>query len=180
MHQKTRPGNEFNPGIGAATRFAFFGNPVVPVLYAAATEQAAIAESLLHDIPLRGGALQQSAYTGNRMSRLTTTRDLRLALLAGLGLRRLGVIADQVTSTPAAEYSRTVLWAEAAHKAGFDGVAYMSRQCNSDGAYAFFGDLAGDAFDLDLSYQWNFGDASTGRQKLIDFCSGLRVNVIVR
>jgi hypothetical protein len=43
----TRPPTEFNPGIGAATRFGFFGKPVVPIMYAADTEEAAVAESLL-------------------------------------------------------------------------------------------------------------------------------------
>lgn len=180
VHGKNRAGNQFNPGMGAATRFAFFGDPVVPVLYAAATEQAAIAESLLHDVPLQGGDLQPSKYSNRCMSKLTTNRDLRLASLQGLGLRRLGVRADQVTSTPAAEYSRTVLWAEAAYKAGFDGLVYMSRQCNSDKAFVFFGDRVGDAFDQDSAYRWNFGDASTGLKRLINFCSGLHVNVIVR
>jgi hypothetical protein len=45
----TRPPTEFNPGVGAATRFGFFGKPVVPIMYAADTEEAAIAETLLHE-----------------------------------------------------------------------------------------------------------------------------------
>ena len=40
----TREAAEFNPGLGAPTRFGFFGDPVVPIMYAAQTEDAAIAE----------------------------------------------------------------------------------------------------------------------------------------
>jgi hypothetical protein len=180
VHGTSRHGSAFNPGIGQPTRFAFFGEPVVPVLYAAETERAAIAETLLHDTPLTGGQLTVSAYRDRRMSRLTTNRELRLASLMGLGLRRLGVTADQVTTTAAVHYERTVRWAESAHEAGFDGVVYMSKQCNSDRAYVFFGDRSDDAFDLDPSYRWSFGDPLEGRQQLITFCSVLGVEVLVR
>jgi hypothetical protein len=180
VHNKNRDGHEFNPGVGRPTRFAFFGDPIVPVLYGAATERAAIAETLLHDVPLTGGQLTQSAYRDRRMSQLTTNRDLRLASMMGLALRRLGVIADQVTTTAAAHYDRTVLWAQAAHGAGFDGLVHMSRQCNSDRAYVFFGDRADDAFDLDPAYRWNFGDPLDGRPQLITFCNVLGVEVFVR
>jgi hypothetical protein len=54
------------------------------------------------------------------------------------------------------------------------------RQCNSDHAYVFFGDRAGDAFDLDPTYTWNFGDPPEGRPKLITFCNVLGVEVLVR
>lgn len=180
VHTKTRTGHQFNPGMGAPTRFAYFGDPAVPVLYAASTEQAAIAESLLHDVPLTGGRLMPSAYRDKRMSRLGINRELRLASFLGLGLRRLGVSADQVTTTAAAHYDRTVLWAQAAHAAGFDGLVYMSRQCNSDRAYVFFGDRAEDAFDLDPSNRWDFGDPLDGLPKLVTFCNVLGVEVLVR
>ena len=47
----------FNPGKGGATRFAFFGDPAVPVLYAAETEEAAVCESILHDVPPGPGSV---------------------------------------------------------------------------------------------------------------------------
>lgn len=180
VHSKTWPGNQFNPGQGAPTRFAFFGDPAIPALYAAQTEQAAIAETLLHDVPMVGGQLLPSAYRDRRMSRLRSNRELRLASFLGLGLRRLGIKAEQVTTTAAVYYERTVLWAQAAHIAGFDGLVYMSRQCNSDRAYVFFGDRAGDAFDVDPSSRWDFGDPLDGLPKLVTFCNVLSVEVFVR
>src|SRR6516162_3016173 len=39
----TRAPTVFNPGPGKPTRFGFFGDPVVPILYAADTEEAAVA-----------------------------------------------------------------------------------------------------------------------------------------
>lgn len=55
--EEGRTATTFNPGFGSPTRFGFFGNPLVPVLYAAASEQAAVAETLLHDVPVIGGRL---------------------------------------------------------------------------------------------------------------------------
>ena len=136
---------EFNPGVGRATRFAFFGDPVVPVLYAADTEQGALAESLLHDVPTTGGRLTYDAYADSVMGRLVVRRALRLASLRGLGLRRLGVSARELTDTEASGDPRTVAWAAAAHSAGFDGLAWTSRLCNDTRAVVLFGDRCGDA-----------------------------------
>lgn len=66
----TRTATDFNPGIGARTRFGFFGDPVVPILYAAETEDAAIAETLLHDIPVEGGVLPYDQYATKVLVRL--------------------------------------------------------------------------------------------------------------
>ncbi|MFD1203195.1 RES family NAD+ phosphorylase [Leucobacter albus] len=180
MHHASRSAAEFNPGVGSPTRFAFFGSPRVPILYAAATEQAAIAETLLHDVPQSGGRLVAFEYEGRQASRLLTTRKLRLGAFLGLGLRKLGVNADELTITGAAEYGATVDWAEAAHTAGLDGVVYMSRQSNSDRVYAFFGDRSEDAFTVDSRYEWRFDDVGGGRDKLITLCNPLGVEVLLR
>ena len=97
----TRTATEFNPGVGAPTRFAFFGNPVVPVMYTAESEDAAIAETLLHDIPVDGGVLPYDQYAGTALVRLEVTRALRLAVLHGIGLRQLKAAAHDVTASPA-------------------------------------------------------------------------------
>ncbi|WP_017933251.1 RES family NAD+ phosphorylase [Nocardioides sp. Iso805N] len=171
---------EFNPGKGAPTRFAFFADEhgaTVPILYAAAGQPAAVAESLLHDIPATGGLMPYDTYAPRVMSRLSTSRPLRLGALHGLGLRALRVTAEQVTASAASTYDRTVLWAKAAHRAGLDGLVWMSRQCNDTLAYAFFGDRCEGAFDRDPTFARIF---ATGNDLLwlIDMCAPLGVDVL--
>lgn len=177
VHSNTRQVTEFNPGIGSRTRFGFFGDPIVPVLYAADTPQAALAESLLHDIPTEGGALPYSRYADAVMGRLTTTRDLRLASLRGLGLRRLKTEASLVTDTDASHYPRTVLWAQAAHQAGFDGVAWTSRKCNDTRAIVLFGDRCAPDIDHDPTFARIF-QTGPGLDWLITTCEPLHIDVL--
>lgn len=168
----------FNPGFGAPTRFAFFGDPVVPVLYAAATGEAAVAETLLHDIPVDGGLLPYDKYAGTVMARLTVTRPITVGVLHGLGLRQLKVTAADITGSGADSYPHTVAWAQAAHEAGLDGLVWMSRLCNDAKAYVFFGDRCDGAFTQDPGFGRLF---ATGADQLwlIDLCAPLRVDVLL-
>ncbi|WP_158726492.1 RES domain-containing protein [Tomitella fengzijianii] len=177
VHSSVRTVAEFNPGHGSRTRFAFFGDPVVPVLYAADTAEAALAESLLHDVPAAGGLLPYSAYRDKVMGLVEVRRRLRLASLRGLGLRRLGIEARHVTDTAASEYPRTVAWAQAAHAAGFDGVAWTSRKCNDARAVVLFGDRCAGALRQDPSFGRMF-QSGPGLDWLIEVCSPLRVDVL--
>jgi RES domain len=175
----TRLATEFNPGFGAATRFGFFGKPVVPIMYAADTEEAAIAETLLHDIPVEGGNLLWDDYSGKALALLDVTSDLRLAAMHGLKLRQLGAEPEDVTSGPASTYPDTVKWAKAAHGFGVDGMVWMSRRCNSTKAYVFFGDRCASAFNQDMSHARIF--ASPADQTwLIDFCAPLHIDVLLQ
>ncbi|ORB11022.1 RES family NAD+ phosphorylase [Mycobacterium noviomagense] len=177
----SRAATEFNPGVGAPTRFGFFGDPVLPIMYAADTEEAAIAETLLHDIPVEGGVLPFDKYSTKALARLEVTRDLRLAVLHGMALRRLKVSPEDVTSSPASTYPTTVVWAEAAHGIGVDGMVWVSRLCNDTKAYVFFGDRCaekGGAFAQDLSYARIFASAAD-QIWLIDHCAPLHVDVLL-
>ena len=175
----TRAATDFNPGVGAATRFGFFGTPVVPIMYAADSEEAAIAETLLHDIPVEGGNLPWDAYSGKALAVLEVTSDLRLAAMHGMKLRQHGVGPEDVTSSPASTYPSTVKWAEAAHGCGVDGMVWMSRLCNSAKAYVFFGDRCAAAFKQDPSHARIF--ASPADQTwLIDFCAPLHIDVLLQ
>lgn len=172
-----RHAGTFNSGFGAPTRFAFFGNPVVPVLYAGESEIAAISETLLHDIPAGGGALLPGDYTNKVMGRLTARRPLRLASFMGTGFRTMGASAEDITRTPASRYTETVRWAEAAHMAGFEGIAWMSRQCDTERAYVFFGDrVAEDDFDVDATYGRAFA-LPDDADWLTRLCTPLRIEV---
>ncbi len=173
-----RTATDFNPGFGARTRFGFFGKPVVPIMYAADTEDAAIAETLLHDIPATGGLLPYDQYADKVLVRLKVTQRLRVGVLHGTGLRRLKVTAAELTSSPASSYDTTVRWAETAHDVGLDGLVWMSRQCNDTKAYVFFGDKCAQAFIQDPSHARIF--ASPADQIwLIDRCAPLHVDVLM-
>ena len=173
-----RTATDFNPGLGARTRFGFFGNPTVPIMYAADTEDAAIAETLLHDIPAAGGLLPYDQYADKVLVRLKVTQRLRVGVLHGTALRRLKVTAAELTSSPASSYDTTVRWAEAAHDAGLDGLVWMSRQCNDTKAYVFFGDRCAQAFAQDPTHARIF--ASPADQIwLIDRCAPLHVDALM-
>jgi len=174
----TRTATDFNPGFGSRTRFGFFGKPVVPVMYAADAEDAAIAETLLHDVPATGGLLPYDQYATKVLVRLQVTRDVRLGVLHGTGLRRLKVTADELTASPASSYPSTVRWAEAAHGAGLDGLVWMSRQCNDTKAYVFFGDRCADTFEQDPSHARIFAGPAD-QIWLIDRCAPLHVDVLM-
>ena len=177
----TRTATDFNPGLGARTRFGFFGKPgqpPVPIMYAADSEDAAIAETLLHDIPAEGGLLPYDQYATKVLVRLQVTQRLRVAVLHGTGLRRLNVSAAELTSSPASSYGTTVRWAEAAHDVGLDGLVWMSRQCNDTKAYVFFGDRCAQAFTQDPSHARIFAGPAD-QIWLIDRCAPLRVDVLM-
>jgi hypothetical protein len=174
----TRTATDFNPGSGARTRFGFLGTPVVPIMYAADGEDAAIAETLLHDIPAEGGLLPYDQYADKVLIRLKVTQRLRLGVLHGTGLRRLKVTAGELTAGPASSYGTTVLWAEAAHDAGLDGLVWMSRQCNDTKAYVFFGDTCAQAFTQDPAHARIFAGPAD-QIWLIDRCAPLHVDVLM-
>ena len=147
-------------------------------MYAADTEEAAIAETLLHDIPADGGVLPYDQYAGKALVRLEVTRALSLAALHGMGLRKLKVTAQDLTASPASTYGETVAWAHAAHAAGLDGLVWMSRMCNDTKAYVFFGDRCADAFTQDLGHARIFASPAD-QMWLIDLCAPLHVDVLL-
>lgn len=178
LHDNRFRTNEFNPGPRGAGRFHFFGTPEVPVLYTAATEAAAVAETLLRNIPVAGGVISYDDYQSKVMAALEIRREVRLASFLGTDLRALKVGPEQLTTTPGENYPQTRKWAEAAHAAGFDGIAWMSRQDNSDRAYMFFGDRvtegdfevvpgSGRIFAVGPDLDW-----------LTDFCAPLHIEVL--
>lgn len=181
VHGNTRGPAEFNASARGSTRFAFFGNPAVPVLYAAETEQAAFAETLLHDVPATGGVLAADSYQSKVLNRLTTMRPLRLVAFHGLGLRQLRATAAQLTDTERDQYRQTVRWAEASHALSgnpIDGIVWMSRRCNSDRAFVLFGDRVDEKdFTLDTSHGRVFADTA-GIGWLSDLCAPLGVDVL--
>lgn len=137
---------QFNPGPKPTTRFAFFGSPAVPVLYAGASEETAVAETIFHDIPITGGRIAADSYRRRYLSEITALRDLQLAQLHSGGLRTLKVKARRLIDTEASQYLRTVRWAAAIHQTtAVDGLVWMSRHWNSQKSVVLFGDRVAEA-----------------------------------
>ncbi|MGO4249337.1 RES family NAD+ phosphorylase [Paenarthrobacter sp. RAF54_2] len=63
IHSNRFRPNQFNPGPQGAGRFHFFGDPMVPALYLSETREAALAETLLHDVPVGAPATLPAAFT---------------------------------------------------------------------------------------------------------------------
>lgn len=178
VHSNRYGAVEFNPGPKGAARFSFFGEPPVPVLYAASTEIAAVAEALLRNVPLAGGEQPYSVYGSCVLSAVAIRRGLRLAAFSGMGLRALGVQASQLTETPGENYSQTRKWALAAHAGGFDGLEWMSRQDNRDRAFVFFGDRVA-AADLDVvPASGRIFAAGPGFNWLVNQCGTVNIEVM--
>ena len=142
VHPSQFPAQAYNPGPTPAQvrgRFSFFGQPTVPVLYAAQSREAAVGETIIRDVPARGGFVEQQNVVGLTLSRLHCQSPQRLLDLRGDGLRRVRMAADELTRTPPSKYASTVAWAEAAYTAGLDGIAWMTRHHDSSMACVFFG-----------------------------------------
>jgi hypothetical protein len=148
-HRRERDAVAFNPGPRPAGRFSFFeasaDGRLVSAFYAGLNEEVAVAETLLHDVPLSGGQITWAEQNLRIISAVQCLRDLQLAQLHGGGLRRLGIKARELTDTGADEYPRTVRWAAAIHTArpDLDGLAWMSARWNSHKAVVLFGDRVG-------------------------------------
>lgn len=132
-------GTAMNPGLGKPTRFAFFGDPAVPVLYAADRPEGAVHERILHDAE-PGTFIPQAHWQSKMLTVLRVTTGLSVAAFHSDGLRRFGLYPSDLTDTDLRAYPETVQWAEAAWRDGLHGVAYMCRHYNSSKALCLFGD----------------------------------------
>lgn len=144
-HRRAYGATIFNPGPRPAGRFSFFPTDTgasVPAFYAGLTEKVAVAETFLHDVPLRGGQTTWAEQDLRIISAVRCSRELRLGQLHGAGLRRLGLKPRGLTDTESDEYPRTVRWAAAIHAAhpGLDGLVWMSARWNTSKAAVLFGD----------------------------------------
>lgn len=146
VHEPTLPSGErndgtlFNPGFGRPSRFAFFGDPPVPVLYAADTPEAAVHETILHDAEPRS-FIPRATWARKVLTPIRTTTEIRVAAFHSDGLRRFGLFPADLTDTDVTAYPHTVAWAQAAHRAGFAGVSYMPRHYNARRDYCLFGSV---------------------------------------
>ena len=150
VHLRRFAGNAFNPCLGGPTRFAPIRDAAgqcVPSLYAGSTLDAAVFETIFHDVPAtaRLKTVPLHAVEERVQSVLETRRDMRLAALRAPELLSWGVNRRDLIESEASSYARTAAWAAAIHRCfpDIDGLVWTSRQCDPDSAYLFFGDRSG-------------------------------------
>lgn len=141
--------------MGQATRFAPFNDSsgkCVPTLYAATTREAAAFESIFHDIEPAAAfkTIRLSTIEPRAVSTINPKRDLVLASLFAPDLKAWGLSRTDLIETTKSTYDKTVLWAEAIHRASadIDGLIWTSRQCDPDQCIILFEDRVAEG-DLD-------------------------------
>lgn len=147
VHSQDYEGDEFNPGLKGNARFSPIrnaqGDPI-PTIYAADTFEAALMESVFHDVPHAPGFKQfdKRKLEGQEHSIVYATQDLKLADLSSKPLRKLGVTRKQLIDTEKDQYPEAREWAEAIHAQDPDiqGLYWISRQDDSARAMMLFGD----------------------------------------
>ena len=139
--------NDCNPCKGSPTRFA----PVcdaegdcVPSLYASDTLEAAIHETIFHDVPVKAErrTVPRTLVQSRAHARLELLRDLRLASLRSPDLKRWRISRNSLIASSPKLFPETARWASAIHHQFPDvqGLLWTSNQCDPDTAYLFFGD----------------------------------------
>ena len=147
FHDPSLDGAAYNPCKGGATRFAplsLCSGDCLPTLYAATTLEAAIWESLFHDVPHTVGpkSVRLNKVASRTLSILRLKHGLIVAPLHAPDLHRIGVSrADLIETTPIA-YGLTARWAEAFHRGNTSvaGLQWTSRRCDPEQAFVFFED----------------------------------------
>lgn len=147
VHDRRYGSAEFNPCKGAPTRFAPIRDAerrCIPSLYAASSVEAAIHETIFHDVPAgaRHATVPAMLVHGRAHGRLEVRRDLRLASLRAPDLRRWRIAQNWLIGAPPGHYAETARWAAAIHRSfpAADGLIWTSGRCDPESAYLFFGD----------------------------------------
>ena len=147
VHSPDFQGNAFNPCQGGQTRFAPIRDAsgvCIPSLYAGDAVDAAIYETLFHDIPLGANRMTvpRSAVENRNHSTLVVRRTLRLANLRAPDLRRWSIDRSALIEGLPTHYNTTALWAKAVHDqfGDVDGLIWTSRLCDPHSSFLLFGD----------------------------------------
>lgn len=116
----------------------------VPSLCAGSSLEAAIFETVFHDIDPKATfkTVPKPHVAAKSHSVLRVTRDLTFVELRAPDLKKLGLVPGDVVSAPASRYPGTALWAKAFHDqfADVQGLRWTSNQCDPDSACLMFGD----------------------------------------
>ncbi len=147
VHSEEYRGNDFNPCKGGITRFAPIHDSnqnCIPTLYAAGTVEAAIYETILHDVPLESDfkSVPLALVQRYQHSVLRLRRLLRVASLRAPDLMKWGVSQSVLIGCTPAHCERTGEWARSIHDqfTDLDGMIWTSNLCDPDSALLIFGD----------------------------------------
>jgi len=151
VHLQAYHATQFNPGHTGDARFSPIQSgqgQAIPTLYAADTFQAALMESVFHDVPHEAGfkLFDRRKLHGQVHSQLSIRTDLILADLTSKPLRKLGITRKQLIDTEKDQYPTTRLWAQTIHAqySEIQGLYWTSRQDDSARAVVLFGDRIAD------------------------------------
>jgi RES domain len=143
-HSSAYGATEFNASRGPGRFRPFTVNRrTVPTLYGAEGLEAALSETIFHDVPVGGFDRQIliSSLLPWLRSTLAPTRTLRLVDLRELGLGHIGATRATLIESPASQYATTARWAHALYLAPSepDGLLWRSRQYDRQAALMLFG-----------------------------------------
>jgi hypothetical protein len=155
LHSRRFGPVDFNPGLGAPTRFAPLINSSgpVPTAYVAEDLESAIFETILHDvIPGVNASIDWSRVENVDHSQLRVLNPIKVAPLHTPDLSALGITRAELIDTAPTEYPKTGAWALGLHGAQshLAGMRWTSRLGDPSWAGILFGDRLDLSADLEL------------------------------
>lgn len=174
----------FNPGYGRG-RFHPISDDhgdAIPTYYAATSEDAAIFESVFHDI--REAAADQQIYRkdyeGRVLSKVRLSREVSLVDLATLGRHRLRVSrAELIEPVGRHHYLRTARWAEYFLRCtpDIDGLIWPARRFDSARAMVLFDAASDPVEDVGDSRPL---DGGAGLDRVLSLAEDADILVVIR
>ena len=147
IHLARYAADGFNSGRRGNARFSPIvdvSGKAIPTLYGGSSFDCAAMETVFHDVPFAPGfkSLDKRKLVAQIHSVLVPAKDLVLADLRNVSLRKLGVSRRQLIDTEKDRYSETRKWAEAIHAEAVEiqGLCWTSRQDDRALALVLFGD----------------------------------------
>ena len=185
VHNSTYAANAFNPCKGSPTRFAPIhdtSGACVPSLYAGESFEAAVFETIFHDVIARAKrkTVPQKKITDSAQGRLEVLRDLKLVSLREPDLKAWRIKRNRLISSSPKLYAETAEWAEAIHHQfpNAEGLEWTSNQCDPATSYLFFGDRV-DSSDFKIVYTRDGATDSSFRKEVKDIGKRSRIRITV-
>jgi RES domain len=149
VHVGKYSAKQFHPGGSGNARFSPIsdsGGKAIPTLYAASSVEAALMETVFHDVPTPpGDYILDLARLDEELICISVIRSIRSLLLVDLstkGLQRLGLKRVDLIDTPVRAYRLTRDWAAWFHRVSpkAQGLLWTSRKDDDAKSLMLFGD----------------------------------------